>query len=79
MRPYLENPFTKIGLVEWLKCEGPELKPQYHEREREREKERERERSVSKGLVESFETISPQIIFSLSEELLTKTIIGVGG
>jgi hypothetical protein len=46
MRPYLENPFTKIGLVEWLKCEGPELKPQYHERERERERKKEREREV---------------------------------
>jgi hypothetical protein len=31
MRPYLEKkPLTKIGLVEWLKVEGPEFKPQYH-------------------------------------------------
>jgi hypothetical protein len=22
MRPYLEKPFTKIGLVEWLKVKG---------------------------------------------------------
>jgi hypothetical protein len=28
MRPYLEKPFTKIGLVE-AQGEGPEFKPQY--------------------------------------------------
>jgi hypothetical protein len=27
MRPYFEKPITKIGLVEWLKSEGPEFKP----------------------------------------------------
>jgi hypothetical protein len=25
-RPYLKNPFTKIGLVEWLKVKAPYLK-----------------------------------------------------
>jgi hypothetical protein len=29
MRPYLRKPFTKIGLVEWLKVKT-EFKPQYH-------------------------------------------------
>jgi hypothetical protein len=26
-RPYLEKPFTKIGLVEWLKVKGLSLSP----------------------------------------------------
>jgi hypothetical protein len=29
MRPYLEKPFTKIGLVEWLKVKALSSKPQY--------------------------------------------------
>jgi hypothetical protein len=27
MRPYHEKPFTKTGLVEWLKVKDPEFKP----------------------------------------------------
>jgi hypothetical protein len=27
MRPYLENPFTKIGLVEWLKVKALSSNP----------------------------------------------------
>jgi hypothetical protein len=27
VRPYLEKPFTKLGLVEWAQGEGPEFKP----------------------------------------------------
>jgi hypothetical protein len=29
MRPYLEKPFSKVGLVEWLRVKGPEFKSQY--------------------------------------------------
>jgi hypothetical protein len=30
---YLKKPFTKIGLVEWLKMNSsPEFKPQYHKK-----------------------------------------------
>jgi hypothetical protein len=28
-RPYLKKPFTKIGLVEWLKVKALSSKPQY--------------------------------------------------
>jgi hypothetical protein len=34
-RPYLEKPFTKIGLVEWLKVKT-EFKPQYCKRKKKR-------------------------------------------
>jgi hypothetical protein len=27
MRPYLKKPFTKIGLVEWLKVKAPSSNP----------------------------------------------------
>jgi hypothetical protein len=32
-RHYLEKPFTKIGLVEWLKVKA-KFKPQYHKKKK---------------------------------------------
>jgi hypothetical protein len=37
MRPYLEKPFTKIGLVEWLKVKALSSSPQYHPKKKEEE------------------------------------------
>jgi hypothetical protein len=32
VRPYRETPFTKIGLVEWLKVKALSSSPQYHKK-----------------------------------------------
>jgi hypothetical protein len=34
VKPYLEKPFTKIGLVEWLQGVGPEFQLQYHQKKK---------------------------------------------
>jgi hypothetical protein len=34
-RPYLEKPFIKVGVVEWLKVK-PEFKPQYSKKKEEK-------------------------------------------
>jgi hypothetical protein len=50
VRPYLEKPFTKIGLVEWFKMEAKSSSPSSTKRKQKRKKERkEKKRSGSVG------------------------------
>jgi hypothetical protein len=41
MRSYIENPFTKIGLVEWLKVKALSSSPSATKKKKKREKENE--------------------------------------
>jgi hypothetical protein len=40
VRPYLKKPFTKIGLVEWLKMKALSSSPNIAKKKKERKKEK---------------------------------------
>jgi hypothetical protein len=44
MRPYLETPFAKIGLVEWLKGKALSLSPSTSKRKKKKKKKRREEK-----------------------------------
>jgi hypothetical protein len=52
MRPYLKKPFTKIGLLGWLKVKDLSLSPSTTKKMKERKEGRKKRKKRKKGFME---------------------------